>query len=96
MILRKQKPEDLKLINAINDCLNELDTYSPDDPRYLKTLASLEKLIDLRAAKRRKYNIDLNTLLLVGGNLAGIMIIVYYEQASAFTSKAQNFVLKSR
>jgi hypothetical protein len=96
MILRKQKPEDLKLINAINDCLNELDTFGPDDPRYIKTLASLQKLMELQNAKRRKYNIDMNTVLLVAGNLAGIMIIVYSERASAFTSKAQGFILKSR
>jgi hypothetical protein len=96
MILRKQKPEDLKLINAINDCLNELDTFGPDDPRYIKTLASLQKLMELQNAKQRKYNIDMNTVLLVAGNLAGIMIIVYSERASAFTSKAQGFILKSR
>jgi hypothetical protein len=96
MILRKQKHEDLKLINAINDCLNELDTFGPDDPRYIKTLASLQKLMELQNAKRRKYNIDMNTVLLVAGNLAGIMIIVYSERASAFTSKAQGFILKSR
>jgi hypothetical protein len=96
MILRKQKPEDLKLINAINDCLNELDTFAPDDPRYIKTLASLERLMDMQKAKTPKYSVDLNTVLLVAGNLAGIMIIVYSERASAFTSKAQGFILKSR
>jgi hypothetical protein len=96
MILRKQKPEDLKLINAINDCLNELDTFGPDDPRYIKTLASLERLMEIQKAKKPKYNIDINTVLLVAGNLAGICIIVYSERASAFTSKAQGFILKSR
>jgi hypothetical protein len=96
MILRKPKPEDLKLIAAINDCLNELDTFGPDDPRYIKTLASLERLMDIRKAKKSKYNIDLNTVLLVAGNLAGIGIIVYSERATAFTSKAQGFILKTR
>jgi hypothetical protein len=96
MILRQRKPEDLKLINAINDCLNELDTYAPDDARYLKTLTTLERLMELQNAKKRKWTIDMNTVVLVAGNLAGIAIIVYSERATAFTSKAQNFVLKTR
>jgi hypothetical protein len=96
MILRQTKPEDLKLINAINDCLNELDTYDPDDARYLKTLTTLERLMQLRDAKKRQWSIDMNTVLLVAGNLAGIAIIVYSERATAFTSKAQSFILKTR
>lgn len=96
MIHRKKKPEDLKLINAINDCLNELDTFGPDDPRYTKTLVSLERLMELQKAHKPTRSIDLNTVLLVAGNLAGIVIIVYSERASAFTSKAQGFILKTR
>jgi hypothetical protein len=96
MILRKPKPEDLKLINAINDCLDELDTFGPDDPGYVRTLASLERLMDMQKAKKPPRTFSSDTMLLVAGNLLGILIIVAYEQKHVMTSKAQGFLLKTR
>lgn len=43
-----------------------------------------------------KWKISPDTLLIVGGNLLGILLILNFEKADIITSKALSFVLKGR
>lgn len=92
---RNPKPEDLKLASAINDCLNELETYGPEDKRYLDTLNSLERLMEVRKNKKPALRFSPDTMLIVAGNLLGILIIVHYERTHAMVSQAKNYTLKT-
>lgn len=75
---------------AKHKLLDEMDTYSPGDPEFKVALDQLERLEKLPS--KDKKTIDPNTLLLVAGNLLGILVIVAYEQKHVFTSKGLNFI----
>lgn len=45
---------------------------------------------------KSNFKISPDTLLVVGGNLLGILLILNFEKAEIVTSKALNFVLKGR
>jgi hypothetical protein len=66
-----------------------------DSPEFKQTLKHLERLYALKGSKDRK-GINPDTVLLVLGNLLGIVIIVAYEQRHVWTSKAFGNVIKPR
>lgn len=80
------------VIDSVVSELNSLDTASDD---YSKTVDQLTKLYAIKDAQSPQ-RVSKDTLLVVAGNLLGIIVIVGHEQAHVVTSKALNFVLKSR
>lgn len=76
----------------------ELDiqmTPDQDAKESAKKIKNLERLYALKS-KNAPKGLDPNTLLLVGGNLAGILIIVGYEHGHVIVSKAIGFAGKLR
>lgn len=61
---------------------------------YEKILTALERLNKLKENKFK--GIDPNTMLLVGGNILGIIIILGYEKTGVIASKAMGFIGKGR
>jgi len=55
-----------------------------------------EKYDKLDEMLRHRLKISPDTLLVVAGNLLGILLILNYEKADIITSKAMNFVLRGR
>lgn len=45
---------------------------------------------------KSEWQVSPDTLLVVAGNLLGILLILTYEKADIITSKALNFILKGR
>jgi hypothetical protein len=89
----KRKPTDLdKLIERVEA---EMMTFGPDSEDYEKHLAYLERLRKLKAGNSKKP-ISSDTIALVLGNLAGILIIVMYEQKHVMTSKGLGFIPKTK
>ena len=76
----------------IDRVLTEMNTYGPDSPEYDKLVRYLERLKDVKANERQHYLVSPDTIALVLGNLAGILIIVAYEQKHVMTSKAMGFI----
>lgn len=76
----------------ISRVLTELNTYDPDSPEFEKQLRYLERLQEMKAGERRHFAVSPDTIALVLGNLAGILIIVAYEQKHVMTSKAMGFI----
>jgi uncharacterized protein Smg (DUF494 family) len=76
----------------LNKVLDELKQYGPDTPEFEKQLRYLERLNDLKTGNRQQYRVSPDTIALVLGNLAGILIIVAYEQKHVWTSKAMGFI----
>lgn len=83
------------LDNAIDEALAQLSTVTVDSDEYsdmLTQITRLHKLKEQPASKR----VSPDTLVLVAGNLAGIVLILGYERAHVVTSKALSFVLKAK
>lgn len=86
---RKQDPLDLHITTLLSDMQNE----NPFSDEYKKLMERMEKLYKLKAEMRRKP-VSTDTLALVFGNLAGILLIVAYEQKHVMSSKGLTQILR--
>lgn len=95
MFINKPSQLDEELEKEITRVLDQMQSYSAEDEEYSKMADQLEKLYSIRhEAKPKKISAD--TLAIVAGNLFGILLIVGFEKSNVLTSKALNFVMKSR
>jgi hypothetical protein len=85
MFWRTPDPMDV----LINDIVENIMTQ-PLPPDTEGRLHLLKELEDIRA--KRPKTLDPNTMLIVGGNLAGLVIVVAYEQRHVLTSSALRFL----
>lgn len=83
------------LQNAINEALAQLSDLSPESPMYAVTMEQIERLYKLQE-KHSTKPMSRDTLAIVIGNLAGIVLILGYERANILTSKAIGFVVKPK
>lgn len=86
---KKQTPIDIQ-IAAVLKQMNEIGVA---DENYTKMMAYLERLEKVKAHER-KPRISRDTMLLVAGNLLGIIVIVAYEQKHVITSKGFPQIIK--
>lgn len=91
MLRRFFKSEPSLLDEPIDKVLAEMEQYGPDSPEYKKLVKYLERLMKIKAEDRRE-KIKPDTILLVAGNLLGILVIVAYEHNHAMISKALAFI----
>lgn len=80
---------------AITRLHADMEEFGPESPEYPKMLEYLERLNNVRNSKERR-TASPDQILLVAGNLLGILIIVAYEQKHVMASKGLGFVLKSK
>lgn len=92
MFTLKKSTEPTGLEKAIDQLLSEMANFSGDDDEYAKMVDQLQKLYNLKTVDQRPEKVSLNTLATIAGNLAGIIIIVGYEQRNVVTSKALGFL----
>jgi hypothetical protein len=90
-----KKDDETRLMEAKIKLLDRLDTLDPSDPEYPKTIVYLNRLNDM-TPKKEKKSVSWDTIAIVAGNLAGILVIVAYEQKHVFASKASSFLLKPK
>lgn len=81
-----------KVIDALLDRMAET---APTDDEYGKMLDQVSKLYKLKEFDSKK-RVSPDTLVLVAGNLVGIVLILGYEKANVITSRAIGFVMKLR
>lgn len=89
------KTQPTVLDETIDAALSELKELKTNDPAYQTTLDRVKELYKLKEQNTPK-RVSPDTMVLVAGNLAGIVLILGYERAHVVTSKALGFVLKSR
>ena len=77
----------------IRKVLTQMAVYGPEDPEYAKLIEHLDRLNQMKADER-KSRVSPDTMALVFGNLAGILIIVAYEQKHVMVSRAVNFLAR--
>lgn len=80
---------------TITELMNDMKTMDGDSDEYATCLNRLERLTKLK--KPRFYEkLSPDTLLLVGSNILGILIIVSYEHGHVIGSKALSHIIKPR
>lgn len=75
--------------------MNDMKSMDGDSEEYVTCMNRLERLYKLKE-KNAPRRINPDTWLIVGGNLAGILIIVVYEHGHVIASKAMSQVGKLR
>ena len=103
---KKHVNEQTTLEGLIDKVAAKLSETDPGDENYLKLQDSFMKLCQLQKEQNTKSKdgganapsskVDINTLIVVLGNLLGIILILNYEKIGVVTSKALSFVIKSR
>lgn len=92
-ITKKDKRTNLE--KEIDEVLMYMSGLSPDSKEYSTISSNLEKLYKAKA-EDKACRIKLDTVAVVVGNLAGILLILGYEKANIITTKALGFVVKGR
>lgn len=87
--------ESKELSDAINRASRTLAACDVGSQEYSDTLSHLERLYSIKA-ENRKNRITPDAMLLVAGNLLGILVIVAYEQKHVLGSKALSFLMKAK
>ena len=94
MFTKKTEPSGLSL--EIDAFLLAMQKHDKDSPEYATMIDQLKKLYPLKEYDTSPRGVSPDTLAIIAGNLAGILIIVGYEKANVVASKAASFVLKLR
>lgn len=96
MLFFKTRNEKSELDEVIDTIKSSLIGMDESTEVYSDAADQLVKLYTLRAeTDRKQLSVSPDTLLIVAGNLLGILIIVGYEQRHVITSKALSFIIKS-
>lgn len=93
MFGRKPKIVDTKLDEIITRISEEMDSVGLYSPEYPKLIGHLQKIIPLQKSEDKK-RVSPDTMALVIGNIAVVLVIVVYENKHVFVSKAFAFLKK--
>jgi hypothetical protein len=93
--IRFSNDETKSLNKQIDAVLDKMDDVGVDSDEYRKLMKSLERLTDIKK-KLRREPVSRNTMILVAGNLLGILLIIAYEQTHVMTSKGFSHVIRPK
>lgn len=86
------RPESLKLMDdEIARLTAQLSTMQPLSDDYSKTVDLITKLTKARA-ERNERAISMDTILTVGANIAGLLLVLNYERLNVISTKALTMV----
>ena len=88
-----REPTHLEI--EVDRAVRELKNHPIGSEEYVKTLDSIVKLHKMKEEEKPKF-VSRDTLVLVGANLLGIMMIIRHEHMNVITSRAMNMVIKPR
>ena len=94
-MFRRKNPENTVLEDTIRSLYIHMQEVEVDTKEYLRMVDQMIKLNQL-SDNRNPKPVSNDTLVLVAGNLLGIVLILSYENARVITSRAIGFVLKLR
>lgn len=90
------KKNEPALNQAIENLTQELLRMDSDDSKYSDKIALLERLTKIRDSKA-KWRVSPDTVLIVLGNLLGIVIIVAFEhKGNLFRSEGTKFIIRPK
>lgn len=92
-----ENPIDSALDQTMQTLLSEMAGFEGHDKEYGKMVDRLQKLHVVRSERQKdRFPVSLETLITVGSNLLGILMILGYERTHILSSKALSFVVKTR
>lgn len=94
MIKLGKRDKRSNLDKEIDRVLEEMGNVSSSSEAYAEMVDNLDVLYKFKNANKNVVSTD--TIIIVAGNLLGILLILGYEKADVITSKALGFVLKGR
>ena len=89
------KTEKVTISELITATQTEMFGMTVGTEEYDHALEKLERLYKLKNLNK-DFRISPDTLLIVGGNLAGLLLVLNFERVGVITSKALGFIIKSR
>lgn len=92
--MSKQENQEA-LDSLITRVVEDMEMYGPGSEEYNTLLSQYERLVRLKA-ENKPQRISRDTMLIVGGNIVGILIVVIYEHSHVVTSKAFGNILKPK
>jgi hypothetical protein len=95
--VNNSKDEEITPIEREIDVnLKKMQEVGVTAPEYKSLMDNLERLNDMKTKSQSHSRISLDTLVIVGGNLLGIILIIAYEQKHVITSKSLNQLIRPR
>lgn len=92
----REIPRHQRMIEQdLEHILAMLPITQPDSQEYAKLLTSAERLYGM-LDRPKSTPISRETLVTVGANLLGILLIIKHEDVNVITSKALGFVIRTR
>ena len=83
------------LEKEIDRVIDKLSLLEPQSLEYKNITENLDRLYKAKGnINDRKISPD--TIAVIAGNLIGIALIIWHEEANSITSKALGFVIKGR
>jgi hypothetical protein len=80
---------------AVNRAIRSLNVYEAGSEEYREALDALVKLHKMKEDEKPKP-VSRDTMLIVGANLIGILMIIKHEHVNVVTSKAAGMVLRPK
>lgn len=97
MFNKKTAPAETPLDKAITDAYANLAGFEAETKEHAKTVKQIAELEKIRTnLKKKSWLFTPDTMLLVGANLLGIILVLNHERASVITSKAFGLVSKNK
>ena len=91
----KRTKIEREIEREMDSLISELPGCEVISKEYSLILDRVERLNKIRLSDKGN-SISPDTLVVVGGNLAGILLILGYERVNIITTKALGFVIKGR
>lgn len=88
---KSQKALDDEIVRV----LAKLSSMEPSDKEYVMVSDNLKVLCDARD-KKDPSSISTETLLAIGANLIGLLIVLNFEKTGVITSKAFGWIWKTK
>jgi hypothetical protein len=88
-----KKPTALEI--ALDRALETLSQKGVATDEYVRTLEAVTELHKMKEAEKPS-TVSPDTMLLVGANLVGILLIIRHEHVNVITSRAMNTLIRPR
>lgn len=94
---RKTATEEQPIDKAITEAYSKLNSFTAESKEHAKTVKQIAELEKIKALKNKTEHLFTpDTLLLVGANLLGILLILNFEKIDVVATKSLGFVTKTR
>ncbi|HEY1247420.1 MAG TPA: hypothetical protein VGE97_00390 [Nitrososphaera sp.] len=84
-----------KLESELSRVFTRMEHHQVHDEEYAKLVSMAERLHSM-LPEEKKPSVSRETLVTVGANLLGILMIIQHEHVNVITSKALGFVIRTR